>query len=128
VALNAVLRWAGHQHLAGDVDIVGQLRSELADGTPEWHTDPDLGLDDPSRQLALLKSLLAQLNDPQFEEEIPLLLLRFTASFFSRGALLFVHTETRQIVGVGGYGLASPDPGRARPGRFTQRTGASVSP
>lgn len=110
--LNPVLAHLGRPALVDEpVDLVEQLRSELIEFEEEWRADQTRA-DDPVKSLEVLKSLLGELNDPSFEEEIPLLVLRFASAFFSRGALFHVHSMTGTIVGLGGYGIGPGDAGR----------------
>jgi DNA-binding response OmpR family regulator len=111
--LNPVLQRLGKEPIVdAPVDLVGELRLELGADAGEWSAEPDLRLDDSSRALVVLKSLLGQINNPAYEDEIQLLLLRFAAAFFARGALFGVHQDSGNLVGLGGYGLPSEDPGR----------------
>lgn len=111
--LNPVLQRLGKEPIVdAPVDLVGELRLELGADAGEWNAEPDLRLDDSSQALTVLKSLLGQINNPVYEDEIQLLLLRFAAAFFARGALFGVHKPTGNLVGLGGYGLPGEDPGR----------------
>ncbi len=110
---NPVLEHLGRPPLLAEpIDLVGELRQELGESATEWSADPDLDLDDAARGLEILKSLLAQVNNPTYEEEIPLLLLRFSSAFFSRGALFVPHEPDNKLIGLGGYGVGQADPGR----------------
>jgi CheY-like chemotaxis protein len=105
------------------VDLASELRQEMgreAGGDDdEWLTDARArAMDDGQQSLETLKALLGELNEPSFEEEIPLLVLRFASAFFVRGAL-FTYDPGRagdgsdaELVGLGGFGLGSSDPGR----------------
>jgi CheY-like chemotaxis protein len=95
----------------GAYDLVRALQAELGDS--DWQNpgrrDNDI---DETDHLATLKALLGELNAPTFDEEIPLLLLRFASAFFARGALFRVDEAHEEFVGLGGFGLAGDDPGR----------------
>jgi CheY-like chemotaxis protein len=95
----------------GAFDLVRALQAELGD--TDWRTTSgrDEGVDDIDH-LATLKALLGELNAPTFDEEIPLLVLRFSSAFFARGALFRVDEAHEEFVGLGGFGLAGDDPGR----------------
>jgi DNA-binding response OmpR family regulator len=111
--LNPVLQRLGREPIVdAPVDLVGELRLELGAEAGDWSAEPDIRLDDSSKALVVLKSLLGQINNPAYEDEIQLLLLRFAAAFFARGALFGVHQSSGNLVGLGGYGLPSEDPGR----------------
>jgi CheY-like chemotaxis protein len=110
--LNPVLERLGRPTLVDEpIDLVSQLRSELGE-SEEWHADAGELPPDASKSLAVLKQMLAELNDPSFEEEIPLLVLRFAGAFFSRGAIFHVHRDQGAINGIGAFGLGSSDAGR----------------
>jgi hypothetical protein len=64
------------------------------------------------RPLDTLRSLLHELNQPTFDEGIPLLILRFVSHFFQRGALFKLFASTQELVGLGAFGVAGDDPGR----------------
>ena len=92
-------------------DLARELARELGDAAEDWHAEarpPDEG----ARNLETLKALLGELNDPAFEEEIPLLILRFASAFFVRGALFSVDHDAQELVGLGGFGVGGDDPGR----------------
>ncbi len=114
--LNPLLERLGRPPLAGEpIDLAGELKRELGDGTDwlvgEWRKDP-VRIDEGQKSLDVLKSLLAEVNNPTFEEEIPLLVLRFASAFFTRGALFGIDRARDEIAGIGGFGLGVPDPGR----------------
>jgi CheY-like chemotaxis protein len=110
--LNPALLHLGHPALVDQpIDLAAELMRET--GETEWAADPDQKLDESARNLEVLRSLLAQVSNPTFEDEIPLLLLRFAAAYFARGALFAHHAATGQLVGIGGFGFTSSDPGRA---------------
>jgi CheY-like chemotaxis protein len=110
--LNPALTHLGRPPLVDQpIDLAAEIMRET--GETEWAADPDQKLDESARNLEVLRSLLAQVSNPTFEDEIPLLLLRFAAAFFARGALFAHHAATGQLVGIGGFGFASSDPGRA---------------
>jgi CheY-like chemotaxis protein len=92
-------------------DLAGALRAELGDDDWQGPVVPDDGGDD-TEQLGTLKTLLGELNTPAFEQEIPLLILRFASSFFARGALFRVDEAHEEFVGLGGFGVGGEDPGR----------------
>src|SRR5690606_15899411 len=97
--LNPVLERLGRPIIVDTpVDLISELRVELGESATDWSADPDLRLDDHGRALEVLKSLLGQVNNPEYEDEIPLLLLRFAAAFFSRGALFGAHHDTGTLV------------------------------
>lgn len=111
--LNPVLEHLGRTPVVGSpIDLIGELRKELGEGDASWHDEPEIRVDDSTRSLEVLKSLLGELNDPSFEEEIPLLVLRFASAFFARGALFYVDSDSGQLVGLGGFGLGPGDAGR----------------
>lgn len=96
-------------------DLARELSSELGPGDDwrtEWLLDGRRDLDEAQKSLETLKALLGELNEPSFNEEIPLLLLRFASAFFVRGALFRVERSSGQLIGLGGFGLGSSDPGR----------------
>lgn len=100
-------------------DLARELRQEMEPeerddpGWQEWKTEGRSRiLDDGQKSLETLKALLGELNEPSFEEEIPLLILRFASAFFVRGALFSVDRNTDELVGLGGFGVGGTDPGR----------------
>ena len=111
---NPILRALGREPLVDKpIDIVDALREELGQDAPEeWQRlaqeSPEKG-----RSLSVLKGLLGELNDPSFEEEIPLLVLRFSSAFFSRGALFHIDEQKGELAGIGGFGISQKDAGRA---------------
>lgn len=111
--LNPVLERLHRPPLASpSFDLSRALRDEFGETSGEWHAEGGRILDDNLRNLETLKALLGELNDPSFHEEIPLLVLRFASAFFVRGALFSVDTSRGELVGLGGFGVAGPDPGR----------------
>jgi CheY-like chemotaxis protein len=101
----------GSEDNHGAFDLVRALQAELGDH--DWQAAPVRSADsDEAHQLATLKALLGELNAPTFDEEIPLLLLRFASSFFARGALFRVDDGHEEFVGLGGFGFVGDDPGR----------------
>ncbi len=92
-------------------DLARELAREVPDGD-DWNADWRDHHDDNFKSLETLKALLGELNHPSFEEEIPLLLLRFASAFFVRGALFTVDKKRNELVGLGGFGLGGADPGR----------------
>ncbi len=98
--------------LAG-FDLARELARELSDEErAEWQQRQRVVDDDPTRDLETLKALLGELNHPSFEEEIPLLMLRFASTFFARGALFTIDRTRDELVGLGGFGVGGSDPGR----------------
>lgn len=104
---------------AAGFDLAKELQSEMSDdgGDDDWRADWKTEgrakiLDDGQKSLETLKALLGELNDPSFDEEIPLLILRFASAFFVRGALFSVDRATDELVGLGGFGIGVADPGR----------------
>lgn len=111
--LNPVLERLRRAPLAAATfDLAAELRSELGEPSGEWRTDGGRILDENVRNLETLKALLGELNEPSFDEEIPLLVLRFASAFFVRGALFLVDKKTGELSGLGGFGLGVADPGR----------------
>ena len=110
--LNPVLQRLDRPPLAvAGFDLAKELARELPDGD-DWHAQWRDNHDDNFKSLETLKALLGELNDPSFDEEIPLLLLRFASAFFVRGALFTVDRTRHELVGLGGFGVGGPDPGR----------------
>lgn len=98
--------------LAG-FDLARELARELSDDErSEWRQRQRAEGDDDARSLETLKALLGELNHPSFEEEIPLLMLRFASTFFVRGALFTLDRARDELVGLGGFGVGGSDPGR----------------
>jgi hypothetical protein len=94
-------------------DLARELFRDLADEErAEWQQSQRAQLDEGIKSLDTLKALLGELNHPSFEEEIPLLLLRFASAFFARGALFSVDRVRQELVGLGGFGVGAADPGR----------------
>ncbi|MBM4281321.1 MAG: response regulator [Deltaproteobacteria bacterium] len=93
-------------------DLVGALKDELADLDWRVPAQPDSAVVDDGDQLGTLKALLGELNTPTFDEEIPLLVLRFAAAFFARGALFRIDEAHEEFVGLGGFGIGGEGPGR----------------
>ncbi len=97
-------------------DLARELSRELPDADElrdQWQTSAHAHQgDDAVKSLETLKALLGELNDPSFEEEIPLLLLRFASAFFVRGALFSIDKGKGELVGLGGFGVGGADPGR----------------
>ena len=112
--LNPVLVACGREEASSEsLDLVGRLHKELnVDEQDSWHPVDD-AFPAHNASLAVLKTLLDELNDPKYEEEIPLLVLRFASAFFSRGALFQLDANKQSLKGIGGFGLDSPDVGRA---------------
>lgn len=109
--LNPLLARLGRPPLAGEpIDLAGELKRELGDAS-EWRKD-SVKIEDGAKSLDVLKSLLAEINDPTYDGEIPLLVLRFASAFFTRGALFGLDRGREEITGIGGFGLGVPDPGR----------------
>lgn len=98
--------------VAASFDLAKELRIELGDTVSDWRTDGGRIVDENVRSLETLKALLGELNEPSFEEEIPLLVLRFASAFFVRGALFLVDPKKGELSGLGGFGLGVADPGR----------------
>jgi hypothetical protein len=98
--------------VAASFDLAKELRIELGDTTSDWRTDGGRIVDENVRSLETLKALLGELNEPSFDEEIPLLVLRFASAFFVRGALFLVDQKKGELTGLGGFGLGVADPGR----------------
>jgi CheY-like chemotaxis protein len=97
---------------AQSFDLARELRMELNETSGEWRTEGGKIIDENIRSLEVLKALLGELNNPSFEEEIPLLVLRFASAFFARGALFVVDKKKNELSGLGGFGLGVSDPGR----------------
>ncbi|MFZ9886359.1 MAG: DUF4388 domain-containing protein [Myxococcota bacterium] len=93
-------------------DLLDRLRDELLDDVDEWERQENAVVD-AEGSLRGMKALLGEMNAASFEGEIPLLVLRFVAAFFSRAALLEVREDTMEFVGLGAYGLTAEDAGRA---------------
>ena len=93
-------------------DLARELRAEFGETSGEWRTEGGKILDENVRSLEVLKALLGEINHPSFEEEIPLLVLRFASAFFARGALFSVDKKKGELSGLGGFGLGVADPGR----------------
>lgn len=111
--LNPVLERLRRSPLVAQrVDLANELRMEFGETSGEWQTDGGKIVDEGVRSLEVLKALLGELNNPSFEEEIPLLVLRFASAFFVRGALFTVDTKKQELAGLGGFGLGVADPGR----------------
>ncbi len=111
--LNPVLERLGRPALLDEpIDLVEQLRTELGEWIEGWSEGEHALPVDAAKDLRVLKSLLGELNTPSFEEEIPLLVLRFASAFFARAAVFHVHEDEGSIVGVGAYGITSSDTGR----------------
>lgn len=111
--LNPVLERLGRPVLVDEpIDLVEQLRTELGEWIEGWSESESSLPADAAKDLRVLKSLLSELNTPSFEEEIPLLVLRFASAFFARAAVFHVHEDEGSIVGVGAYGITSNDAGR----------------
>lgn len=113
VYLNPVLERLRRAPLvAASFDLAKELRIELGDTSADWRTDGGRIVDENVRSLETLKALLGELNEPSFDEEIPLLVLRFASAFFVRGALFLVDSKKGELSGLGGFGLGVADPGR----------------
>lgn len=111
--LNPVLERLGRPTLIDEpIDLVEQLRTELGEWIEGWSEGQGALPLDAGKDLRGFKALLGELNSPSFEEEIPLLVLRFASAFFARGAIFHVHAEQGSIAGVGAYGITSSDTGR----------------
>lgn len=111
--LNPVLERLGRPILVDEpIDLVEQLRTELGEWIEGWSEGERALPVDAAKDLRVLKALLGELNTPSFEEEIPLLVLRFASAFFARAAVFHVHEDEGAIVGVGAYGITSNDTGR----------------
>lgn len=111
--LNPVLERLRRQPLvAASYDLARELRTELGETGGEWRADSGRIVDENVRNLETLKALLGELNEPTFDEEIPLLVLRFASAFFVRGALFYVDQRRAELYGLGGFGLGVADPGR----------------
>jgi CheY-like chemotaxis protein len=112
--LNPILEALGRELIVDKpVDIVDALREELGgDEADDWQR-AQAEAPEKGRSLSVLKDLLSELNDPSFEEEIPLLVLRFASAFFSRGALFHVNEPDGELAGIGGFGISADDAGRA---------------
>lgn len=93
-------------------DLLDRLRDELLDDVKDWERQ-EAAVVDAEGSLRGMKALLGEMNASSFEGEIPLLVLRFAAAFFARAALLEVREDTMEFVGLGAYGSASGDMGRA---------------
>jgi CheY-like chemotaxis protein len=114
--LNPVLNMLQRPPLAvAGFDLARELSRDLPDADElriDWHTDVRGNADEGLKSLETLKALLGELNNPSFEEEIPLLLLRFASAFFVRGALFSIDKAHDELVGLGGFGVGGADPGR----------------
>ncbi|MDP2342897.1 MAG: DUF4388 domain-containing protein [Deltaproteobacteria bacterium] len=104
--------------VAAGFDLARELQHEMKADDADWKGDEwktegrSRNLDDGNKSLETLKALLGELNEPSFDEEIPLLILRFASAFFVRGALFSVDRAKGELVGLGGFGVGSSDPGR----------------
>jgi hypothetical protein len=78
--------WDGEFHMVGDV---GEGDS------PESASTGDL------REF---QSLLLELSDPLYDDEINLIILRYASSFFARGALFFFNHADSVLSGFGAFG------------------------
>lgn len=77
------------------------------DGTFQIADDVSMESDANSPSLTGLerfRALLCELNDPQYEEEINLLLLRYASVVFHRGALFLFRKEKSILNGFGAFG------------------------
>lgn len=111
--LNPVLARLQRPPLAvAGFDLARELSQDLGDEERAEWTSTRAVLDENLKSLETLKALLGELNHPSFEEEIPLLLLRFASAFFARGALFSVDKGRQELVGLGGFGVGGHDPGR----------------
>ena len=117
--LNPVLHRLDRPPLvAAGFDLARELQQEMHADNADWKTDEwktegrARSVDDGNKSLETLKALLGELNEPSFDEEIPLLILRFASAFFVRGALFSVDRAKGELVGLGGFGVGSSDPGR----------------
>jgi hypothetical protein len=102
---------------AAGFDLAKELLSDMETGGDDWRAEWKTEgrariLDDGQKSLETLKALLGELNEPSFDEEIPLLILRFASAFFVRGALFSVDKASDELVGLGGFGVGGSDPGR----------------
>ncbi len=88
------------------VDLSSELKGELEAATHAVSAGAPVGqLQQPekSRGLHVLKEMVRELNDPQFNSDVSLLLLRFTAELMSR-AVLFIRTND-EVIGLGQAGV-----------------------
>jgi CheY-like chemotaxis protein len=107
---------------AAGFDLVHVLQAELGDTdwrkpgerseTQNRDAESDRESEERARELAEMKALLGELNAPVFDEQIPLLILRFASAAFVRGALFRVDAERAEFVGLGAFGVDGDDPGR----------------
>lgn len=115
--LNPLLSRLERPHMAeAGFDLAKELQQDMEPDllkSDEWKTDGRSRIqDDGQKSLETLKALLGELNEPSFEEAIPLLILRFASAFFVRGALFSVDHARAELVGLGGFGVGGADPGR----------------
>jgi hypothetical protein len=79
-------------------DLGEELRLELND---ERHHETESGSDNG---LALLHSMTGELNEPDLQPDVLLLVLRFAAEFLNRAVIFMVQDTT--VFGVGQFGIA----------------------
>lgn len=91
----------------GMVDIRGELAKEFEDDFFSSGTGPAAFAVVPSRGLAMLRAMTNELNDPNSNVEITLLVLRFAAELMSR-AVIFVATP-EDFRGLGEFGVELKD-------------------
>jgi len=81
-------------------DLVEELKKELGE---EDFTVPEMGEEKKSRGLGMLRSMIAELNDPSSNGQMTLLVLRFASELMNR-AVIFVVTKN-QVAGLGQFGI-----------------------
>jgi CheY-like chemotaxis protein len=104
--LNPLIERVGGKPIAITTFDLGRTLAE--DDSLEWKAG-EQKQDDP---MDTLRTLLTELHQPTFDEGIPLLILRFASHFFLRAALFRLDPHAQEFVGMGGFGVATDDPGR----------------
>ena len=92
------------------VDLGRELHGELEAATVAVSASAPTGSaygQEKSRGLDMLKEMVRQLNDPHFNADVSLLILRFAVELMSRAAIFVVANDT--LVGLGQAGLDRPD-------------------
>jgi hypothetical protein len=97
-----------------NVDLTAELGEDISGVADALSPSEGNRASEASIRLRAVQAMLADLNNPAFEEEIPLLILRMTAEFFGRGALFVARPQKEILLGIGGFGIgaAGGDPGR----------------
>lgn len=78
-----------------------EMRLEIDDGENEPAATPDAG---SAGSLTLLRGMLDELNNPDLQGGVLLLLLRFASEFMNRAIVFRVHDKV--VSGVGQFGIA----------------------